>query len=276
MLASTVTAYNSRNLDTIAELFSDDVVATWNGQLIASNRQQLRAWFAAGPIGTAEHFAISKTLKVASKDTFAVQWRYDVHGPDGDRVGIGLEFWSVRDGVVDCWDAYGVESPHSPAAASSRELLGTDFLCEMRIQLGEPIDCGDTGYGRRTAHMVTSGTVTGPRVRGRILPGSGGDWAHTRPDGSASLDVRICLRTDDGATIQATALGRMAPGAGDSGYALDFDKADDPAGAARYYFRTSYLFHTGDPRYAWLNNIVTAVRGRTGDGGVIYEVFALT
>ena len=42
-----------------------------------------------------------------------------------------------------------------------------------------------------------------------------------------------------------------------------------------YYFRTNPLFETGDERYAWLNTIVAVGKGRTGDGGVIHEIFAV-
>jgi Protein of unknown function (DUF3237) len=154
--------------------------------------------------------------------------------------------------------------------------LETEFLLEMRVQLELPHDCGNSPNGYRTIHIVKSGTVAGPRIRGRIVPYSGGDWALTRPDGSAHLDVRLCIETHDSALIYLTSIGRMVIGnLDDVAYAMDFNKPDDPAGAHRYYFRTSYTFETGDPRYAWLNHIVTAVKGRTGDGGVIYEMFAL-
>lgn len=58
-------------------------------------------------------------------------------------------------------------------------------------------------------------------------------------------------------------------------YALDFAKADDPAGSGRYYFRTAPLFETGDQRYAWLNGLVAVGKGRTGESGVIHEIFAV-
>jgi hypothetical protein len=34
-------------------------------------------------------------------------------------------------------------------------------------------------------------------------------------------------------------------------------------------------FETGDGRYAWLNNIVSFTRSRTGDGGVIHRFYAV-
>ena len=46
-----------------------------------------------------------------------------------------------------------------------------------------------------------SGTITGDRVRGQVLNGSGGDWLLLRPDGAGQLDVRITIKTDDDALI---------------------------------------------------------------------------
>ena len=154
--------------------------------------------------------------------------------------------------------------------------LETDFLLEMRVKLCDPMDCGQTPNGLRSVHIVEGGSVNGPHIKGRVVPQSGGDWALVRPDGTAHLDVRVCLETDDGAMIYATSTGRMViHDPDDIAYAMDFSKPDDPNGAHRYYFRTSYVFETSDPRYDWLNRIVTAVKGRTGDGGVIYRMFAL-
>ena len=154
--------------------------------------------------------------------------------------------------------------------------LKTEFLFEARIPLNAPMDVGQTPEGRNMIFIVKSGVFQGPKIKGEVIPMSGGDWSRVRADGSGALDVRICLKTDDGAIIYASWLGRMVASAENFEYALDFAKPDDPKGAEeRYYFRTNPLFETGDARYAWLNNIVAVGKGRTGDGGVIHEIFAV-
>lgn len=153
--------------------------------------------------------------------------------------------------------------------------LDSDFLFQMRVKLAPPTDVGPGPEGRRMVFMGRSGTVDGPRIRGEVLPMSGGDWSRIRADGSGALDVRLSLRTDDGAIVYMTYGGRMVAAAEDMPYALDFAKPDDPDGAGRYYFRTNPLFETGDDRYAWLNHIVAVGKGRTGDDGVIYDVFTV-
>jgi hypothetical protein len=86
------------------------------------------------------------------------------------------------------------------------------------------------------------------------------------------IDARAILRTDDGATIHMTYLGRAI-------FPNDL-LADvrDPArrhliDPARYYFRTTPLFETGAETYAWLNDIVCVAGGRLTEQGLDYEVF---
>ncbi len=108
-----------------------------------------------------------------------------------------------------------------------------------------------------------------------VIPMSGADWSRIRSDGNGALDVRMCLRTDDGAILCVHWYGLMVVNEANRGYALDFAKPDDPAGADRYYFRTCPQIETGDARYAWLNTVVCVTKSRTGDGGVIHRIFAV-
>ena len=51
---------------------------------------------------------------------------------------------------------------------------------------------------------VSSGKFVGERLRGEVLPQAGSDLLLVREDGSAQQDVRLILRTDDGALILMT------------------------------------------------------------------------
>ncbi len=151
--------------------------------------------------------------------------------------------------------------------------LQTEFLFEIKIPLCSPIDIGQAPDGHRMIFMAQSGSFEDPKIKGEVIPMSGGDWSKIRADSSGASDVRLSLKTDDGAIVLMTYFGRMVASSENLEYALDFSKPDDPQGADRYYFRTNPLFETGDKRYAWLNHIVAVGKGRTGDNGVIYEVF---
>ncbi len=151
----------------------------------------------------------------------------------------------------------------------------TEFLFEATVALDAPLHIGQTPEGYRMIVNVMSGRFEGPRLKGDIVPGSGADWSRIRADGSGALDVRMCIKTDDGALIYVHWHGLMVFPPEAQAYALDFAKPDDPAGADRYYFRTSPQFETADERYAWLNNIIAVSKSRTGGGGVVHRVFAV-
>src|SRR4051812_37362971 len=76
-------------------------------------------------------------------------------------------------------------------------------LFELSATLERFDDLGKTPQGHRMMAVVGQGsrTVSGDRLRGEILRGSGGDWLLLRPDGAGQLDVRITIKTDDNALI---------------------------------------------------------------------------
>jgi hypothetical protein len=123
-------------------------------------------------------------------------------------------------------------------------------------------------------NRVRRGSFAGPRLRGEIVRGSG-DWSFFRPDGIMVVDARATLRTDDGALIHMTYSGRavfpdeIRPLLTDLGHRHEIDPA-------RYYFRTTPLFETGAPAYAWLNNVVALGYGYLVEGGGVgYQVSAI-
>ena len=103
-----------------------------------------------------------------------------------------------------------------------------------------------------------SGSFEGPKIKGQVHDAAGGDWVIVRPDGMMSLDVRLCLLTDDGASIFMTYTG------------LGRREADGSTN-----IRTVPRFETGDERYAWLNSIQAVGHGTTAKGTVTYDVYGL-
>ncbi len=73
-------------------------------------------------------------------------------------------------------------------------------------------DLGDTPAGHRRVVPVSGGAFVGERLRGDVLSHAGSDLLLGRADGSFQQDVRLVLRTDDGALILMTYRGvRRAP-----------------------------------------------------------------
>jgi hypothetical protein len=69
--------------------------------------------------------------------------------------------------------------------------------------------------------------------------------------------VRTVLKTGDGAPIAMTYVG-LRHGPADVLARLAKGEAADPAS---YYFRTTPLFQTASPKYAWINNVITVGAG---------------
>ena len=158
--------------------------------------------------------------------------------------------------------------------------LISEFLFELRIPQKKDamIDMGQTPLSELMFSVADSGSFAGPKIKGSVIPLSGGDWTRARSDMSLTLDVRICLQTHDKANILMTYQGVMAANSRDDfWYMVNADKKDDPKGAMeRYYYRIAAFFETGDQRYAWMNRILAVGSGRLADNQAIYEVFQIT
>ncbi|MEC3978401.1 DUF3237 domain-containing protein [Amycolatopsis sp. H20-H5] len=148
--------------------------------------------------------------------------------------------------------------------------LETAPLFDLVVDLDTPLNFGDGPVGRRVLFGAAGGSFEGPALRGKVLAG-GGDWALFREDGTMTLDVRLTLRTHDGALVNMTYGGRWVVPPGLRAELADPAKRYE-ADPARYYFRTTPLFETGSPDYAWLNDIICVGSGYLVDGGVAYRV----
>ena len=94
----------------------------------------------------------------------------------------------------------------------SESSLPVEFLFTLTGTLGAASSIQGGPAGTRRIVNVTGGSIDGPRLRGTILP-PGGDWITVRADGTAKLDVRLTIETDDGALILMTYTGISAPNA---------------------------------------------------------------
>jgi hypothetical protein len=149
-------------------------------------------------------------------------------------------------------------------------MLDLRHLADLTVELGPPLELGDSPRGRRRIIPIIGGEMTGERLEGRVLEG-GADWQTVFADGSAELDTRYMIETADGAVIDIRNFGyRHGP--------LDVLKAlaqGEEVDASRYYMRTTPRFETGDPRYAWLNRLIavgTGERLKTAVKLTLYEV----
>jgi len=128
---------------------------------------------------------------------------------------------------------------------------------------------GAAGIDRRVGEML-AGRFEGERLSGDVLTG-GADWQIVRADGAVLLDARVVLRTDDGAEIAMDYSG-IRSGSADVIARLGRGEPVDPAD---YYFRIVPRFATSDPRYEWLNRILSVGIGHRLPEGPVYSVFEI-
>lgn len=144
------------------------------------------------------------------------------------------------------------------------------FAFEVRVEVEDPVRVG-AGSEHEVLHFVaiTGGTVAGPRLSGRVLPG-GGDWFVDR-DGVAELDARYLLEADDGAVIDISNRGFWRADAATTAR-LD---ALEPVDERDYYYRTSARFRTEAPAYRWLTETIVVGLARQEGRTICIRFFTL-
>lgn len=115
-------------------------------------------------------------------------------------------------------------------------------LGTMDIELGEPVIVGDGPKGSRMVVDVLSVKLRGQRVRAELATNDAADWLTISDNGKlGALDVRLTLKTEDGAFIYVEYSGRMDMEAG--------------------LIAVAPTFQTGSPDYSWLNRIQAVAAG---------------
>jgi hypothetical protein len=140
-------------------------------------------------------------------------------------------------------------------------------LFVMRLEVAGVQRFGQTPGGTRRVIPVPGGSFKGERLSGVVLEG-GSDWQQVRDD-AVTLDVRLTLKTDDGAMLGMSYRG-IRHGSPQLLAKLDRGEQVSPE---EYYFRTAPVFETAAPQYEWLNRIVAIGIGDRRADGPIYSIF---
>ena len=138
-----------------------------------------------------------------------------------------------------------------------------EFIFAAHVTVDPALNLGDVGKGGRRIVPITGGDFSGPHIRGKVLPG-GADWQVLRSDGTAELEARYTLRTNDGTLIYVRnhALRHGPPSV------IAALAAGQPVDPRSYYFRGATFFETGDARYAWITKNIVVSTGEREPAGV--------
>lgn len=139
----------------------------------------------------------------------------------------------------------------------------------LDVGFGAMTTIGATPAGLRRIAPVTGGRFDGARLRGEVIGGA--DWVVNRPDAVMAVDVRLTLRTDDGAAIYLAYNGRFlaAPEVmARFGRGAQLDPSE-------YSLAVTARLECGDERYRWLNDVIATGVGRQTPTGVAYQLFSI-
>jgi hypothetical protein len=141
-------------------------------------------------------------------------------------------------------------------------------LFVMRLDVKPILVVGATPGPFRRIGVVPGGSFEGERLSGELLDG-GSDWQTVRSDGATTLNVRLVLRTTDGALITMTYQG-IRHGPPEVMASIERGEVVDPAS---YYFRINALFETAAAKYDWLNRVLAVGIGHRRADGPVYSIF---
>jgi hypothetical protein len=148
------------------------------------------------------------------------------------------------------------------------DMLSREPIFTIEAELAPLMNLGRTPVGERRIIGITGGTVRGPKLTGRVLPG-GADWQVIRADGAADISARYTLESDSGARILVNSDGLRHGPPEVLAAVMRGDKVDPSA----YYFRTVMRFETSDPGFDWMNRILAISHGERLASAVKLDVY---
>jgi len=128
-----------------------------------------------------------------------------------------------------------------------------EFVFQIHVRFAARHRVGVLPSGVRRGFTPTSGgEITGPRLQGRVVANSGGDFASWWPNGVVEFDARYMLEAADGTLIVIRNRGfRHAPSD-----VLKRMEAHDAVDPSEYYMRVTPTFEAPAGPHDWLTRTV--------------------
>ena len=147
-----------------------------------------------------------------------------------------------------------------------------EYVFEMHVRLGDRMHTEKLPDGGKRAFVpVTGGEISGPRLSGRIVPYSGGDWPSVRPDASAIFNARYLLETSDGTQIYIKNRG-IRSGSKETIQRILAGEAVDPS---EYYMRLAPRFEAPEGPHEWLSRTVFIGTGERLEDHSVFRYWAV-
>jgi hypothetical protein len=124
----------------------------------------------------------------------------------------------------------------------------------------------------RAAVYAASGKIEGPRLNGRVIPMSGGDFPLLRPNGVIDFDARYLLEADDGAIIYMQNRGYRWG----SQEVMERLARKEQVRSDEYYMRAAPKFEAPEGPHEWMSrHVFVGVAEKTQEGNRIHYFVVL-
>jgi hypothetical protein len=144
------------------------------------------------------------------------------------------------------------------------------YLATIDVDVAAPIDLGGGEGVHRRIVPILGGRVTGPRLRGHVLPG-GADFQVLRSGTLTELEARYAIETEEGDRVYVENFGVRAGSEKDIATIVAGGEVDPE----RIYFRSNPRLSSTSSRWAWLASRILVARGKRRPESVELEVFVL-
>jgi hypothetical protein len=167
-------------------------------------------------------------------------------------------------------------SPFTDVSSYDHPKLEFVFEIDLNFTRTQNINNMPTGAGRGAVYL-DSGTIKGPRLNGKAVPNSGGDYALFRPDDVLSFDARYMLQEDDGTLIMIYNKGYLWGRYSDTMVKIRkwiFEKGP-VVPETDYYLRAFPTFEVEKGKHDWLMRHVIVGVGKRKEAGNTVRYYAL-
>ena len=156
--------------------------------------------------------------------------------------------------------------------ANGPHVPGLAFAFRVTMYMGERMRFGKgaTGLGRGYA-SAAHGVIEGPRLNGKVLENSGGDYAIFRPDHTVQFNAHYVLQADDGTYIYMNNSG-FRHGTPEVNARLEANEVLDPS---EYYFRMRPVFDCPKGPHDWLTRTVIIGTADRREDHSIFDYYAV-
>jgi hypothetical protein len=148
---------------------------------------------------------------------------------------------------------------------------GLRHLAHLSIEVGLPLEIGTTPAGRRRVIPILGGTVDGPLLVGKVLPG-GADFQLIRTATITEVHARYVLEMVAGDRIYVENTGYR------TGSAEDIERLGQglPVDPDRIYFRSVPRFETESAQLDYLNSCIFVGAGERHPDRVEFDFYQVT